>query len=932
MRAPLAQTIAYRSLVFLILSSLFALQSQSQVPDSQQVPPGPGSVKVVPDLTPQNHEQVAAYWTSETGWNTELQLRNNLLDQDLIVTPVVRRSDGAETALAAITIKPQEVKGIDLDASISAANAPQLVGTYGSIVLRYSSTSRGNLYATTMIRRTGHSIAFHIDAMSGSQDFQAGSREGVWWLPNDTTTDYLILTNQDKNTIPLVLSLFDANGKENRQSVTLGPNETVRYNFRELLQSAGLTGSHGGIKISASAHAGSLDTLHLLFDETANFSATLKMFDYNPNAKLEERDFAHTGVWTLRAPMLALSTPDPALAFPQGTTLHPQLLIRNAATKPADVILRFNWRTGSATGAAAGPALHLNPLETRRVDVAALQDGNTLPKDANWTTVTLTTKGMPNEVMAVAASYDDTLRYGAQTPFSDQLSARWEGGMWEFDPQHDSIITVGNGGTKSTQARFTIFYNQGTQRYDIEQTLQSDAQMVVDVGKLIQQQIPDKNGQTLPANLTSGSYEIRDLTSPHVGSLFEGKVIYDKMYGHVTYGCANCCGYYTPWLIYNPLGVPFEGQAGNGVDAISDCGGIINVTGDFYNGWRTANSSIASVNAGGIHTGVAIGTTSTTAWGRLPEAGRRFTCPLNTYGPASSDNVVTLTCPSSVTRGASATCSLNNAPTGATFSGWKFTDANSNIVIRSTNTGSSSWTGAMVISGTVSVTVTAGRGSTPLSARVNVANRNWHTNPASPIEVSNGTFYVLYVPPQPTGNFSGLGISNWRAAYGTISYVTIGDGGPNQGYTYFPSNFPWTNFDYRYEINPDLENTGSTFYTAQCGNYNATTNPSGFISGSYLLTETRRHEYNSSTESHYAFYSSAMNSSADNVGDYLEQQIAIPGASLSTFNSNVQSGITSRLNSVGTAASQEDPPWPVTYSETDVFLGNVNYAPYSACQ
>src|SRR5208283_1187970 len=62
LRAPLAQTIAYRSLVFLILSSLFALQSQSHVPDSQQVPPGPGSVKVVPDLTPQNHEQVAAYW------------------------------------------------------------------------------------------------------------------------------------------------------------------------------------------------------------------------------------------------------------------------------------------------------------------------------------------------------------------------------------------------------------------------------------------------------------------------------------------------------------------------------------------------------------------------------------------------------------------------------------------------------------------------------------------------------------------------------------------------------------------------------------------------------------------------------------------------------------------------------------------------------
>src|ERR1700732_5156107 len=35
-------------------------------------------------------------------------------------------------------------------------------------------------------------------------------------------------------------------------------------------------------------------------------------------------------------------------------------------------------------------------------------------------------------------------------------------------------------GTKPTQAAFTIFYNQGTQRYDLEQTLQPDEQMWID--------------------------------------------------------------------------------------------------------------------------------------------------------------------------------------------------------------------------------------------------------------------------------------------------------------------------------------------------------------------------------------------------------------------------------------------------------------------
>jgi len=40
--------------------------------------------------------------------------------------------------------------------------------------------------------------------------------------------------------------------------------------------------------------------------------------------------------------------------------------------------------------------------------------------------------------------------------------------MWEYDPQHDSIITAGNGSKKPIQAAFTIFYNQGKQKYELE--------------------------------------------------------------------------------------------------------------------------------------------------------------------------------------------------------------------------------------------------------------------------------------------------------------------------------------------------------------------------------------------------------------------------------------------------------------------------------
>jgi hypothetical protein len=67
--------------------------------------------------------------------------------------------------------------------------------------------------------------------------------------------------------------------------------------------------------------------------------------------------------------------------------------------------------------------------------------------------------------------------------------------------------------------------------------------MWIDMGKLIREHVLDKNGNALPADLTSGSYEFRDLTNKSIGNLFEGMVIFDKTYGHVTYGCAGCCGY-----------------------------------------------------------------------------------------------------------------------------------------------------------------------------------------------------------------------------------------------------------------------------------------------------------------------------------------------------------------------------------------------------
>ena len=270
-----------------------------------------------------------------------------------------------------------------------------------------------------------------------------------------------------------------------------------------------------------------------------------------------------------------------------------------------------------------------------------MQEQNIIPTDAKWASVIISAPVKPDEFMAVAASYDKTLRYGAQTPFNDQLESHWEGGKWEVDATHDSIITAGNGGDKPAQAQVTLFFNGGTGKYQIEQTLAPDQQLWLDLGRLIRDRVPDKNGNTLPSDLTSGTYQFRDLTQSPGSSLFEGKVITDKTYGHAAYGCMICCGHGSGFMWIDPLGVGAGYQQTQTVGAIDNCDGNPYTYGWEYPNWWTGNTSIATASTQQIN-GIAAGATGDFANGRI-NTGDGMTyvqqCPMDNDSPQGDTNV-----------------------------------------------------------------------------------------------------------------------------------------------------------------------------------------------------------------------------------------------------------------------------------------------------
>ena len=158
--------------------------------------------------------------------------------------------------------------------------------------------------------------------------------------------------------------------------------------------------------------------------------------------------------------------------------------------------------------------------------------------------------------MPVAVSYDSKQRYGLQSPFTEGTNRMFKGGMWHVDSTHNTLITTGNGGSESTKAQVSLFYNGGKSQYRLEKLLAPGQQLLLDVGQLIRNQVPDSDGNVIPPETMTGSYELRDLDHPAVGLLYEGKLTIDKTYGHASYGCGNCCGLYDTKLMPNPYNGP----------------------------------------------------------------------------------------------------------------------------------------------------------------------------------------------------------------------------------------------------------------------------------------------------------------------------------------------------------------------------------------
>lgn len=614
--------------------------------------------------------------------------------------------------------------------------------------------------------------------------------------------------------------------------------------------------------------------------------------------------------------------------------------VANFGARPTEAVVMLSAGTGPGSQQKVIARITAPP---HKVSVAELED---LPDDpTSGASMIIETDAAAGEVLSAieAVSKSDGRWQHLALPRKDRNQAD-NGGQhpWRVDGGFASTLLLFNPDTQLSNSVRLSVYTDGGAPWTKLVTIAPMATVPVRLSDIINRQQPDDTGKTLPPGSTRGLVTWFTLAKPRI---FGGLLQTDALSRIVRpYACgttiALCDVSNSGTTIYS-IGSVGEASADlSGCDSNGDCvcaelcGSAPALQGSTYL-WEAYDPSVASL--------VSLPTDSTgqyqgQAWGGTESLVTVTDVNRCAIGPVTGMIVVaqpTLSCPSSVTRGQSASANITNL--GSASAQWQFLEGGPTGTVTVTRSGGASWSGVMVTTGTVQATITPPSGSPlTLQCTITVNNRpNWAFAAVSATKQPNnyvcgdGTVISVPSPPSQAGDATG---KYCLVQYYTFNPATVGDGGPNNGYSYVTSitnSQGASTTGYYWVISPDLENTTSSFYQAQCGNYNPATN-TGFISGANLATNTIRHESDPAVQSHYAEYKTAQNAPSNNLGSVAEVQVAPPSGA-SAFVQNTKDILNARWTAILTATQME--PCGVNYDANCIFQGGTNFPPYQLpCQ
>jgi len=762
-----------------------------------------------------------------------------------------------------------------------------------------------------------HHLYVNSYAQSPEEYWQGTSYDAALWAPDEDTTGSISIINTSDETRTVHLTFLVKGHIEEQPTLTVPARHTQTVNINDLVSRSRETGA--GIHVEYSEYPGTVLVEGHLINQKNGFEKYIHFLDKTlryPNG-------------AVRTQFLLVGQQPTEDGFPSGISFRSVAVVRNIDPAEVQVTPTLKYQGNGLPKSITLRPIRLGVGESRVIDLSKAQRAGLIPADFHQGSLKLDPNTDHASIVAELFDFNDQTGGFTIGPMFFAYPGRATQSVWRTDGSFQTTIMVENTADQDDAVVVQLFSDSGT--FTKTLPIRAGNLLKINLKQWQQENVTDDSG-----NSVTDTYGVISLAGKngHLSKLSFDKLIHsavDSDYVGLPGGPGSCVGMTDAWLFLSggpsPYSVWEEEDWSDGTIEDFQAFGTTSGNPSALQIYSTANGDMANVFPWG---------TTTHSIAFFGPVTSRMDCPacsVDDYTPSGLVNVPpmpTLACsPASLTRAQSTTCTVTASGT-ATYSGWKFTDGTNTV---SSANSASSWAGTVVTSGTISVNVTVnGSAAVPISAGITVNPRTGFSfTAATPQQEpdpfsANGCSISVPSPPTSSGDAVGMFCLAERFTVRTAPQITTG---PNTGYSYVSSV---TNSDsngptaYYWTISPDLQNTTSAFYQAQCGNFNAQTNPNGFISGANLNSNTIRHE-SGSGQSHYQNYVIAQNLSTNNLGTVGEAIVGFTDPN--TLASSATVTLNSKQSTITTATQVE--PCDVTRNASCVFQGFINFFPYQAC-
>jgi len=460
---------------------------------SQELPLPPGKLGSV----------VGGPWMTDANFKSAIYLKNVIETSAVTVTPVLYLSNGTRYALPDVTLQPAGTAIVDINSGLQSLGIASYATLSGYVEIQYKWPW---VPICAMVRNvdTAHSLIFLYGLESLPTALPAASRaqsvqilEGMWWKQEANVTGFASLTNTSPQPIAAAVQVSDNQGATIADhNVTISPNGTKIVNLQELRS---IAQPEGGIRVSFSGPPGVLLASGGLEDPSVGYSAGLHFVAKEATSKARSGSVTELG--------LMAGAADPMMLFPAGTRFTPYSIVRNTSGSAAVVKPTLWWMQAGSARSFQFPALNLRPYQTQSLDLPAMFSAAGLK---NWNVsvnVVFDVQGTHDGLLFSAGSVDQTNTYVFEViPRGVGESGGKSLSYWSTANGDDTMVSLWNPADEAQDLVFKLFFSDGHYAFPVH--LEPRDSRMFNVSEIIQNQVPDAEGNIIPASVHDGSAAI----------------------------------------------------------------------------------------------------------------------------------------------------------------------------------------------------------------------------------------------------------------------------------------------------------------------------------------------------------------------------------------------------------------------------------------